>query len=189
MYVLSTGCQWRYVPKDLPPKSTLFDYFDLWNWDGTLDSVYPSCALCEVPGSHGSRSEPDGLYHRQPEREERRKRGHCIDPGGYDAGKSAPRRRMHLMEEDSVRTSCRLIWKLTSGMAGQPAGPKLRDKGRLGRSSDPAGCSASEVRAGLEKVESDADPSFARGRPRGREAIDTCTCSVCRGIGHGTLEW
>src|SRR5674476_972376 len=24
MYVLSTGCQWRYVPKDLPPKSTLF---------------------------------------------------------------------------------------------------------------------------------------------------------------------
>jgi transposase len=30
MYVLSTGCQWRYVPKDLPPRSTLFDYFDLW---------------------------------------------------------------------------------------------------------------------------------------------------------------
>jgi hypothetical protein len=24
MYVLSTGCQWRYVPKDLPPKSTIF---------------------------------------------------------------------------------------------------------------------------------------------------------------------
>ena len=23
----------------------------------------------------------------------------------------------------------------------------------------------------------------------GREAIDTCTCSVCRGIGHSTLEW
>ena len=22
MYVLSTGCQWRYLPKDLPPKST-----------------------------------------------------------------------------------------------------------------------------------------------------------------------
>jgi len=40
MYVLSTGCQWRYVPKDLPPKSTLFDYFDLWNWDGTLDRVH-----------------------------------------------------------------------------------------------------------------------------------------------------
>jgi len=31
LYVLSTGCQWRAVPKDLPPKSTLFSYFDLWN--------------------------------------------------------------------------------------------------------------------------------------------------------------
>jgi transposase len=25
MYVLSTGCQWRYLPKDLPPKSTVHD--------------------------------------------------------------------------------------------------------------------------------------------------------------------
>ena len=40
MYVLSTGCQWRYVPKDLPPKSTLFDYFDLWTYDGTLESIH-----------------------------------------------------------------------------------------------------------------------------------------------------
>src|SRR5271157_1768482 len=40
MYVLSTGCQWRYVPKDLPPRSTLFDYFDLWNWDGTLERIH-----------------------------------------------------------------------------------------------------------------------------------------------------
>ena len=36
MYVLSTGCQWRYVPRDLPPRSTLFRYFDLWDYDGTL---------------------------------------------------------------------------------------------------------------------------------------------------------
>ena len=47
MYVLSTGCQWRAVPKDLPAKSTLFDYFDLWNWDGTLgrlhDELYVKC--------------------------------------------------------------------------------------------------------------------------------------------------
>jgi hypothetical protein len=55
-----------------------------------------------------------------------------------------------------------------SGTAGQLAGPKPRDKGRLGRSSDPAGRNASEVRAGLERVDADADPSFARGRPRGQ---------------------
>ena len=40
MYILSTGCQWRAVPKDLPPRSTLFDYLDLWSYDGTLDGIH-----------------------------------------------------------------------------------------------------------------------------------------------------
>jgi transposase len=40
MYILSTGCQWRAIPKDLPPRSTLFDYLDLWSWDGTLDRIH-----------------------------------------------------------------------------------------------------------------------------------------------------
>jgi transposase len=40
LYVLSTGCQWRAVPKDLPPRSTLFGYLDLWSWDGTLDRLH-----------------------------------------------------------------------------------------------------------------------------------------------------
>jgi len=40
MYILSTGCQWRYIPKDLPPKSTIHRYFDLWNYDGTLERIH-----------------------------------------------------------------------------------------------------------------------------------------------------
>jgi transposase len=40
MYVLSTGCQWRAIPKDLPPRSTVYDYFDLWVYDGTLDRIH-----------------------------------------------------------------------------------------------------------------------------------------------------
>ena len=40
MYVLSTGCQWRAIPRDLPPRSTLYDYFDLWGWDGTLERIH-----------------------------------------------------------------------------------------------------------------------------------------------------
>ena len=31
MYILSTGCQWRALPKDLPPRSTVHDYLGLWN--------------------------------------------------------------------------------------------------------------------------------------------------------------
>ena len=40
MYILSTGCQWRAVPKDLPPKSTIYEYFDLWTYDGTLKRIH-----------------------------------------------------------------------------------------------------------------------------------------------------
>jgi transposase len=47
LYVLSTGCQWRAIPKDLPPRSTVHGYFDLWAWDGTLERIhfalYQSC--------------------------------------------------------------------------------------------------------------------------------------------------
>lgn len=45
MYVLSTGCQWRYVPKDLPPKSTLHDYLDRWSYDGTLATIHHTLYL------------------------------------------------------------------------------------------------------------------------------------------------
>ena len=40
MYILSTGCQWRAMPKDLPPRSTVYDYLDLWDWDGTLNRIH-----------------------------------------------------------------------------------------------------------------------------------------------------
>ena len=40
MYVLSTGCQWRYIPKDLPPRSTVHDYLTRWNDDGTIERIH-----------------------------------------------------------------------------------------------------------------------------------------------------
>jgi transposase len=40
MYVLSSGCQWRALPKDLPPRSTVNGYFTLWDYDGTLDRIH-----------------------------------------------------------------------------------------------------------------------------------------------------
>lgn len=40
MYILSTGCQWRAIPKDLPPRSTVHDYLERWTWDGTLERIH-----------------------------------------------------------------------------------------------------------------------------------------------------
>src|SRR3954464_5969745 len=39
-YILRTGCQWRYLPGDLPPKSTAWRYFDRWRRDGILDTIH-----------------------------------------------------------------------------------------------------------------------------------------------------
>jgi transposase len=40
MYILSTGCQWRALPKDLPPRSTVNDYLHRWDYDRTLDRIH-----------------------------------------------------------------------------------------------------------------------------------------------------
>jgi transposase len=40
MYILSTGCQWRYLPRDFPPYSTVHRYFVWWQCDGVLDRIH-----------------------------------------------------------------------------------------------------------------------------------------------------
>jgi len=40
LYVVSTGCQWRAIPTDLPPRSTIFDYLARWQADGTLGQIH-----------------------------------------------------------------------------------------------------------------------------------------------------
>lgn len=57
-YVLSTGCQWAALPKDLPPKSTAHHYFGLWQWDGTLERIHHALyvAVREAEGREASPS-------------------------------------------------------------------------------------------------------------------------------------
>jgi transposase len=36
----ATRCQWSALPKDLPPKSTVWDYFSRWEWEGTIERIH-----------------------------------------------------------------------------------------------------------------------------------------------------
>ena len=56
MFVLSTGCQWRSLPKDLPRRSTVNTYVCLWNHDRTLDRIHHALyVLCrELAGREAS---------------------------------------------------------------------------------------------------------------------------------------
>ncbi len=38
-YILRTGCPWRFLPKDFPPKSTVWGDFDEWRHNGTLEAI------------------------------------------------------------------------------------------------------------------------------------------------------
>lgn len=39
LYIKQTGCAWRYLPHDLPPRSTVHYYCEKWTADGTLEAV------------------------------------------------------------------------------------------------------------------------------------------------------
>lgn len=38
-YKLRSGCQWRMLPRDFPPRSTVFYYFRKWQQDGTFERI------------------------------------------------------------------------------------------------------------------------------------------------------
>ena len=40
LYLLRTGCQWRYLPKDFPPRSTIYNIFRQWQRDGDWDRIH-----------------------------------------------------------------------------------------------------------------------------------------------------
>lgn len=39
-YVVRGGCTWRLLPHDLPPWSTVYDYFRQWRRDGTWQRIH-----------------------------------------------------------------------------------------------------------------------------------------------------
>src|SRR6202521_4110114 len=54
-------------------------------------------ALSTVSRTRAEGSQSDRRHHRQPKREKRRKRGACIDPHGYDAGKKIKGKKRHIL--------------------------------------------------------------------------------------------
>src|SRR5713226_3256351 len=96
MYILSTGCQWRALAKDLPPRSTVHDYFDLWSWDGTLDRLHHALYV-KCREQAGREASPSAAIIDSQSVRSRGKRGASIDPHGYDAGKKIKGKKRHIL--------------------------------------------------------------------------------------------
>src|SRR4051812_25155821 len=90
-YVLATGCQWRALPKDLPPKSTVHDYLTLWSWDGTLRRLHHALFV-QAREQAGKGAGPDQAVIGSQSVESARKGGRGANPGGM-GGARRPRAR------------------------------------------------------------------------------------------------
>lgn len=40
LYLLQTGCQWRMLPRDFPPRSTVYGYFRAWMAAGVWAQIH-----------------------------------------------------------------------------------------------------------------------------------------------------
>jgi transposase len=94
-YLLQTGCQWRMLPRDFPPRSTVYGYFRAWIAAGVWAHVH------------------DVLYRRSRELEGRdesptaaiidsqsvRTGAEAREMVGYDAGKRVKGRKRHLVTD------------------------------------------------------------------------------------------
>jgi putative transposase len=96
LYVLSTGCQWRYVPKDLPPRSTLHDYLQRWNYDGTLGRIHHTLYI-KCREQIGREASPTACVIDSQSVKSAEKGGACIDLHGYDAGTNIKGKKRHCL--------------------------------------------------------------------------------------------
>lgn len=64
---VSTGCQWRMLPKGFPPVSTVQRTFYVWRDDGLFVRISNTLVM-RAREMEGARGQPHGGRHRQPER-------------------------------------------------------------------------------------------------------------------------
>src|SRR3954468_5763878 len=65
LYLLRTGCPWRLLPKEFPPKSTVFGYFRrLWE-----DGTWPTLHALLVMAAREQAGRAGGLAHRRHHRQ------------------------------------------------------------------------------------------------------------------------
>ena len=96
MYILSTGCQWRALPKDLPPRSTVHDYLGLWNWDGTLDRIHHALYLkCREKAAR--EASPTACIIDSQSVKSAEKGGLASTAHGFDAGKLIKGKKRHVL--------------------------------------------------------------------------------------------
>ena len=98
LYMLRTGCQWRMLLREFPPKSTVQTYFYRWRDDGTWQRISLALLVRDREAAGRDPAPSAGIVDSQSA-----KTAESGGPCGYDAGKKIKGANAHILVDTGGR--------------------------------------------------------------------------------------